>query len=341
VLAAVASASTGVKMPQMNAGALVISLDFELYWGVRDKRTLADYGRNILGGREVIPALLDLFAAHKIGATWATVGFLFCADKEELLASLPYLRPSYGDPNLSPYDDLATLGPDERRDPYHFGQSLVRRISAYDGQEIGTHTFSHFYCLEEGGAPEVFRADLEAAKTVAARLGIAIESLVFPRNQVGCEHLRIAHELGLSAFRGNQRVWFHRASKETEQSLGKRAARFADSYLPIAGHHVHEPQVIEGMVDVVASRFLRPVRGGWLDRVLLERICAEMTHAAKTRTLFHLWWHPHNFGAAPSANVDFLRRVLDCFARLQDRFGIQSLNMGAVARRVRACQSYS
>ena len=117
---------------------------------MRDKRTLADYGRNILGGREVIPALLDLFAAHKIGATWATVGFLFCADKEELLASLPHLRPSYGDPKLSPYDDLATLGPDERRDPYHFGQSLVRRISAYDGQEIGTHTFSHFYCLEEG-----------------------------------------------------------------------------------------------------------------------------------------------------------------------------------------------
>ena len=135
----------------MDSGALVISLDFELFWGVRDKRTLAGYGRNILGSREVIPALLDLFSARKIGATWATVGFLFCADKEELLASLPRLQPIYSDVKLSPYGDLKMVGPDERRDPYHFGQSLVRRINAYEGQEIATHTFSHFYCLEEGG----------------------------------------------------------------------------------------------------------------------------------------------------------------------------------------------
>src|SRR5713226_8091072 len=60
-------------------GAFVISLDFELLWGVRDNRTIADYGANILGGREVIPALLDLFAERNIACTWATVGLLFFA----------------------------------------------------------------------------------------------------------------------------------------------------------------------------------------------------------------------------------------------------------------------
>src|SRR6266487_5798938 len=60
-------------------GALVISLDFELLWGVRDKRTIADYGANILGVRRVIPALLDLFAERNIACTWATVGLLFFA----------------------------------------------------------------------------------------------------------------------------------------------------------------------------------------------------------------------------------------------------------------------
>jgi hypothetical protein len=35
-----------VSIHMRNGGAFVISLDFELRWGVRDKRTIADYGRN-------------------------------------------------------------------------------------------------------------------------------------------------------------------------------------------------------------------------------------------------------------------------------------------------------
>jgi hypothetical protein len=34
-----------------DGGAFVISLDFELFWGVRDKRTISGYGPNILGVR--------------------------------------------------------------------------------------------------------------------------------------------------------------------------------------------------------------------------------------------------------------------------------------------------
>ncbi|RME25825.1 MAG: hypothetical protein D6798_08055, partial [Deltaproteobacteria bacterium] len=54
-------------------GALVVSLDFELFWGMRDKVSLQRYRRQILGGRAAIPRLLDLFVAHGIHATWATV----------------------------------------------------------------------------------------------------------------------------------------------------------------------------------------------------------------------------------------------------------------------------
>jgi hypothetical protein len=39
-----------------DSGAFVISLDFELLWRVRDKRTIADYGANILGVRRAISA---------------------------------------------------------------------------------------------------------------------------------------------------------------------------------------------------------------------------------------------------------------------------------------------
>jgi hypothetical protein len=82
-------------------GQFVISLDFELLWGVRDHADRDSYGGNVLGARDAVPKMLELFADKKICATWATVGFLFCESKEELLASFPSELPAYLNPRLS------------------------------------------------------------------------------------------------------------------------------------------------------------------------------------------------------------------------------------------------
>jgi hypothetical protein len=194
-------------------------------WGVRDKRTITDYGGNILGVRQAVPALLDLFAAREIACTWATVGFLFCADKDGLMASLPARLPADADSRLSPYDDLAAVGHDEQKDPYHFGLSLLRQVQNAPRQEIATHTFSHFYCLEEGSDLEAFRADLVAVKQVAERRGLPISSIAFPRNQMSGAHLHVCRELGLTAFRGNEQAWFHRAPSAWPTATCRSAAR--------------------------------------------------------------------------------------------------------------------
>jgi hypothetical protein len=316
-------------------GAFVISLDFELLWGVRDKRTIADYGANIRGAREAVPALLDLFAERDIACTWATVGLLFFATNKAMLAAVPARKPDYADPRISSYHYLAEVGADEERDPYYYGLSLIRRILCYPSQEIGTHTFSHFYCLEDGGSAEAFRADLGAAMAAAAGLGIRFASIVFPRNQVSAAYLSVSRELGLRAFRGNERVWFHRARRDREQNLLVRGCRLADSYLPLAGSHDQEPALVGGMVDVPASRFLRPVsKNATLERLRLWRITSAMETAARRRRLFHLWWHPHNFGVDLQENLAFLRSVLDHFRILQDRYGMRSMTMAAVADEV-------
>jgi hypothetical protein len=67
-------------MSPLSSGILVISLDFELYWGVRDVFALEEYASNLLGVRKVVPAVLQLFDQYGIHATWATVGFLFSED---------------------------------------------------------------------------------------------------------------------------------------------------------------------------------------------------------------------------------------------------------------------
>lgn len=105
-------------------GALVISLDFEQHWGVRDKHAAAGATRaRLIGAREAVPAMLGAFRRYGVAATWATVGMLFAEDADRLRLSHPAVRPAYRDPNLAPYAE--PVG-DEAADPMHFALSLVR-----------------------------------------------------------------------------------------------------------------------------------------------------------------------------------------------------------------------
>ena len=65
-------------------GTLIVSLDFELFWGMLDKCPLEDYQDHVLGGRAAIPQLLALFQKYGIHATWAAVGFLFGENYQEI-----------------------------------------------------------------------------------------------------------------------------------------------------------------------------------------------------------------------------------------------------------------
>lgn len=318
-------------------GAFVISLDFELHWGVRDSKTLSDYRANLIGSREVIPRMLELFASFGVHATWATVGFLFCESRDELLASLPEQRPQYSNARLSPYDSLHELGHGERDDPIHFAPSIVWQIRQCPGQEVASHTFSHYYCLEPGQDVEAFRADLEAAKNVAARRGIRLKSIVFPRNQMNAEYLRSCREAGFIAYRGNEQSELYKPRRSQEQRFGVRALRLADAYVklsPEASFVIDSPDC-NVPVNIPSSRFLRPCSQGLraLEPLRFRRIATEMTEAARRRRVYHLWWHPHNFGIHQEQNLSFCTKILQHFRRLQEDYGMESASMEELASR--------
>jgi peptidoglycan/xylan/chitin deacetylase (PgdA/CDA1 family) len=231
-------------------GRFVVSLDFELMWGLRDHLTVNDYGQNILGVREAIPRMLDAFDRFGIRATWATVGFLFCESKDELIATAPAKRPTYSRAALSNYSYFDEIGCNEKDDPYFFGLGLLQLIRSCNGQEIGSHTFSHYYCLEDGQTDEQFSADLDAACTVASRRNIILKSLVFPRNQYSQAHLKIAASHGFCVFRGNEKAAAYRPAAGNEQSKLRRALRLADNYLNLTGNHVHGRGSVAGLEDV-------------------------------------------------------------------------------------------
>lgn len=321
-----------------HAGRLVISLDFELHWGVRDRLSTASYGANLRGVWDVVPRMLELFEQRGIRATWATVGFLMAQDRDELLEHAPRIRPRYVNPRLDPYSELVRLGRDERDDPYHFASSLVGAIIAAPGQELATHTFSHFYAMEPNVALDALSADLEAALALAARRGVAITSIVFPRNQVSRAALRVCRELGLTAFRGTEAARYQAPRAGSHASRRVRAARMVDTYVPLGAHHVARPSLVEGMVNVPASRFLRPWRGAVavLEPLRLARILTAMSSAARSGAVFHLWWHPHNFGVHQDENLRVLDCVLRHYDRLNETYDYRSATMRDVADEYRA-----
>ena len=319
----------------LDQSVFVISLDFELYWGVRDKRRIEDYSDNLLGVRKVVPALLELFSRYDTKATWATVGFLFCKDKEELLASFPGVKPEYADSKLSPYLDMDKVGNSEADDLYHFGYSLVKMIQAYPEQEIATHTYSHYYCLERGQTAESFRHDLMAAIKIARKNRVELKSLVFPRNQYNKDYTKICGSLGITSYRGNELSWIYKERNEEQQALYKRGARLLDAYITLSGYNSYSLTEIGKSFpyNIPASRFLRPYshKLKFLDSLRLKRILNDMTYAAKNKKLFHLWWHPHNFGINLTENLNFLEKILQHYLTLQKKYGMQSMTMEKVA----------
>ncbi|WP_245739755.1 polysaccharide deacetylase family protein [Thermoflavimicrobium dichotomicum] len=328
-----------VSANRKDTGTLLITLDFELYWGVRDQLTKKAYAKNILGVQSVVPALLELFKQYKIHATWAIVGFLFFKNKQELIAELPEKFPGYTNQNLSPYPYIDTLDSIESEDPFHFAPSLIKRISTYPDQEIGTHTFSHYYCLEKGQTIDEFEEDLKKAITIAKRFGWKPKSIVFPRNQVNPEYLPVLRKLGITSYRGNESSWLYKPTNQDDRRFLKRGLRLIDSYLNLSGHNtyaVHELNK-EVPLNLPSSRFLRPYakRFRIFESMRLRRICSDLTYAAKKGEIYHLWWHPHNFGANLDENVSFLKKIFDHFLNLKMEYGMKSMNMGELSRKIR------
>jgi peptidoglycan/xylan/chitin deacetylase (PgdA/CDA1 family) len=313
-------------------GALVISLDFELHWGVRDFMPLdAAERKRLLAARDVVPQILNAFAEHSIRATWAAVGLLFARSRDEAHECRPGCFPQYQEAELNPYRER--LGYDESDDPFHFAPSLIRQVVRQRGQELASHSYSHYYSLESGQGEAEFEADLASAKLIAQNSGYSLRSYVFPRNQVRRSYLPILAWAGFTSYRGTEVAATKAPVPFREQRMPwKRALRLLDAYWNLDGAEAAEWPRTGSPVPVNASRYLRPYAPGLrlLEGTRLKRIAGAMKRAALEGRIFHLWWHPEDFAHNSARNLDFLDQVLTQFDRHRREFGMRSLSMGDV-----------
>ena len=318
-------------------GALVFSIDFELHWGVRDvQRPDGTYRANLLGERTAVSHMLKVFRAYDIAATWATVGFLFAHSREELQHYTPQLRPQYDDATLSPYDEA--IGHDEQDDPLHYAPTLIKQIQQTPRQEIGTHTFSHYYCLESGQTRETFQADLQSAIAIAHTYKVELSSLVFPRNQVNQDYLEVLSGAGIVCYRGNENHWMYRCHEQpgANHPPQARLGRLFDSYSNFSGQHLTTWDQVctpTKVCNIPSSRFLRPYNASLqaLESLRLKRIIKALREAALKKKIFHLWTHAHNLGVNLNENMAFLRAICAEYKSLQQNYGMRSLTMRQAA----------
>lgn len=315
-----------VKTIAAYPGIFTISLDFELYWGVRDKLALDHYKPNLEGVEKAVSEILRVFSKYSIHATWATVGFLLCKNIEEIVNNRPVLLPTYRNRLLSPYDYIDNNHHLEAK--YHFAPHLVERILGFSGQEIATHTYSHYYTLEEGQTLAQFEEDIRLALHLAQNKRISVNSLVFPRNQCNPQYFFVLNKLGIQCYRGNEKGWMF---STTTLKPFRRLFRLLDSYVNLSGYNTYtlEECLQTSPFNFPSSRYLRPysrcLRA--FDWLRLKRIKIAMNDAAIHKKVFHLWWHPHNFGRDIEENIIFLSSILDHFLLLKNKYGMLSLNM--------------
>lgn len=319
-------------------GIFVISLDLELKWGVLNNKKLSRYTENLLGTRYAIKKILELFDKYRIHATWGVVGLLFFKTKKELICGLPLHKPKYTNSKLhSPYNHIDNIGLNEREDKFHFGHSLIKKIASYNNQEIGTHTFSHYYCLEKGQDITTFEDDLKACKNVAKKLNISLKSLIFPENQFNHDHVDVCRRSGISSYRGDVSRWSYTRNERSSLCF-KSILRYVDTYFNfLKCDFVSLDEIVKKFpYNIPTNRFIyafnKKLR--FLETFKLRKIKKEMKYAAKNRLVYHLWWHPHNFGKNTKENLLFLSKILHHYLKMKKRYGMENLNMGEITNRL-------
>ena len=314
---------------------LIVSLDFELFWGMQDGHTLESYQDHVLGGRKAIPQLLKLFEQYGIHATWATVGLMFAENREEAQRYFPEeeLLPQYRNAKLSSYRLFADPAFPTGQEDCFFAPDLIRLVAAAPGQEIGSHTYSHYYCREAGQTAEQFSADLDAAIRIAGDKGYALRSIVLPRNQTIPAYEKIVASKGFVAYRDEEQDWIHERVRNHKLL---RALRLMDVYFPLTGQGGYLPSKEGGLVHLPGSRMYKPRfdKLFFLEKLKLHRIKRQMLHAAKKGLSFHLWWHPHNIGVHTDFHMRQLEEIFSYFRKLHDEYGMESLNMSEAAQKV-------
>lgn len=277
---------------QKSNGRFIISLDYEKYWGVCFLKHINEYSKtNILPVDQIFSKTLKVFSEYEIKATFAIVGFLFLEDREQL-NKCGKMDINYKNKELNPYIRIRNGLPND--DSLLFGGKSLLDLQN-SPHEVGSHTFSHFYCSQGGQTRDDFKKDLELFDSVNTFFEKP-KTLIFPWNDVNEDYFDLIASNGFTHLRvNNENSYIY---DFVNNSILKRILRLLDRYLPIAKIQYSKTYKKNNLTLNTHSRFFAPYQNKlwFLEKLRIRKILKEMTVCAQKGKDYHLWWHPHNFG---------------------------------------------
>lgn len=277
---------------------IIISLDFELGWGViesnlwkeRERRGVYKYLR------EDMKCILERADHLHIPMVFAPVGAMIQTESQYQFSHLP---PIYRESveKFVGKADVATVS----------GIDLMKMILASRVRhEIGTHTYSHLHALHREASDEILRSDLLLSIHAISEWCSAPTSLIFPRDQVFSDAVLV--DSGIEIVRRPEKIskgWLARQFKMTESSN-----EFASW----------------GGAEQTGSLFLNWSTGGFSRaKEILVKLKAKRTMIDRN-CYFHLWLHPFNWSETPRLKGWFLD-YLDELATARDLGLIEIITM--------------
>jgi peptidoglycan/xylan/chitin deacetylase (PgdA/CDA1 family) len=308
----------------------MLSLDFELIWGTLDLFGTKGFQKACAIERSVVVRrLLDLLEEFEVPATWCVLGHLLldrCGPEAGRMHP-EIVRPSHA---WAPDDWFARdPGGTEETAPLFFGRSLVDMIrSCRVRQEIACHSFSHVIFGDPGCSRATAESEVKACLVAARALDIRLRSFAFPRNCVG--HLDVLRAHGFEVFRGPGPLWYE---QETSGWRG-RLAHLWDVIRAAPPPTVLPHRDDSGLWDVPGSMIYFPMHG--IRRFIplrrrVTRALKGLEDAAKSRRIFHLWFHPTNLADGTDAMFAGLRAIMGRATELRGRGVLEIVPMAAVA----------
>lgn len=308
-----------------------MSLDFELAWGMRDLLGDGAQHRECMITREqVVPELLKLFEKYEVPATWCTVGQLL--DKEIPSPAAEHFS-QFEAPKHAwarrPWFEGVPSGFEEEI-PDYLCPSLIDDICSIEPkQEIGSHGFSHAIFGDAGCSRACAESELKASVERARRLGLDLESMVFPRNEKG--HLDLLKDHGFSCYRGKSQSIFPRHWPKPLHQLSHVFAVLSQRCVyPVV------PRKDEfGLWDIPASMMLFPAHG--IRRFVpmcfrVRRAQRGLDAAVQAKQIFHLWFHPINLAYETEGMLAAMDEILSYASSLRDAGQLRFRSMGQIAR---------
>ncbi len=315
----------------MSKGAFVISLDTELAWGRIGNPDLRYFMEQFKHTREAVDRLLALFDQYQMPVTWAVLGRLLkksVTASDHFLDDISYYYPSLSNEKVYENEKLHSA-----EHSYLFYNEVVEKIkSAKVKHEIGTHTYNHvefgsFAASEE----QKIKNDLEAVLASSSQYHLEMKSLVFPKNSVG--FLSLLPKYQIETFRSPNQFWY----SSFPGSLPRWIRKF-DDFLPIAFRGVDAGINSHGLVEIPGSVFFhiqhRGIKKYIPFKILILKTTKGLTRAAVQGKIFHLWFHPYNFGYRMEEHLQALEAVLKCAVQLKEKGQLEFLTMQGVREKL-------